>query len=43
MNRVLLLLTLICLLPIAGAALAMSSAGYVLSWYTPLTGSGGGA
>ena len=34
-------LVVLCLL--AGGALAMSSANYRLDWFTPLTGSGGGA
>jgi hypothetical protein len=35
--------TLVCGLLLAGAALAMSSDNYRLDWFTPLTGSGGGA
>jgi hypothetical protein len=34
---------LLCGLLLAGAALAMDSSNYALDWFTPLTGSGGGA
>jgi hypothetical protein len=33
---------LLCVLALAGNALAMSSDHYGLDWFTPLTGSGGG-
>jgi hypothetical protein len=34
---------LLCLALLASVALAMSSTNYRLDWFTPLTGSGGGA
>jgi hypothetical protein len=37
------LLTLIVLLLLVGGAVAMSSTSHRLDWFTPLTGSGGGA
>ena len=35
-------LVLLCVLALAGNALAMRSDGYWLDWFTPLTGGGGG-
>jgi len=42
MRQILMLLTLIALLALAGSALAMSSTNYRLDWFTPLTSGGGG-
>ena len=37
-----LLVVILCAFLLAGNVLAMSSSGYMLEWYTPLTGGGGG-
>ncbi|HEY5269921.1 MAG TPA: hypothetical protein VII97_06260 [Anaerolineales bacterium] len=39
---ILMAITLLCALLLAGNALAMSSANFRLGWFTPLTGGGGG-
>ena len=43
MKRTMFLMPLVALLLLAGSALAMESDNYKLDWFTPLTGSGGGA
>ena len=43
MKRTMFLIPLVALLLLAGSALAMESDNYKLDWFTPLTGSGGGA
>lgn len=41
MKRITLFLVLIALLLLVGSAMAMSSANYKLTWFTPLTGNSG--
>jgi hypothetical protein len=43
MKRITFLIALVTLLLLAGSALAMDSETYSLDWFTPMTGSGGGA
>lgn len=43
MKRIMLFLTLIALLLLVSSVLTMESANYKLTWFTPLTGSGGEA
>ncbi len=42
MRKLTIILTVLVLLALASGALAMSSAGYKLDWFTPMTGGGGG-
>jgi hypothetical protein len=42
MKRIMILITVIVLLLVAGSATAMSSSNFHLDWFTPLTGAGGG-
>ncbi len=41
MKRIMLILTLITLLVLVSSVLTMESTNYKLTWFTPLTGSGG--
>jgi len=42
MKRISILLALVIVLVLAGSVLAMSSTHYLMNWFVPMTGSGGG-
>ena len=42
MKRTMTLIALVAILALAGSALALESDHYLLDWFTPLTGGGGG-